>query len=129
MAKKYILLVLITVAFLAAVLIYQHPPAQSRYYPPCIFKKLTGFDCAGCGSARATHQLLHGRIIAAADHNILLLALLPVLAIGILHFFTGKVKNTWHFFNRPLLLLLFILLFWVVRNIPWAPITWLHSDK
>lgn len=120
---------ILAAAFLAAVLIYQHPPAESRYYPPCIFKKMSGYDCAGCGSARATHALLHGRVWQAANYNLLLLLLLPVMLIGSLHFFTGKMEKPWAFLNRPLLLLVLILLFWFIRNIPQAPFSWLHSDK
>lgn len=129
MLNKTVLYLLLTAALVAAVFIYRHPPHQSNYYPPCIFKKITGFDCAGCGSARATHHLLHGRVHAAADHNLLLLFLLPVLLIGLVYFFFGRLQKTWLFFNRPLLLLVLILLFWFVRNIPVWPISWLHSDK
>jgi hypothetical protein len=120
---------LISAALVAAVFIYRYPPAHSQYYPPCIFKKITGFDCAGCGSARATHQLLHGNITAAADFNILLLLLLPILSVGLIYFFTARLQKLWEYLNRPLLLLVVILAFWLIRNIPWAPIEWLHSDK
>jgi ABC-type spermidine/putrescine transport system permease subunit II len=62
---------------------------QSPFYPPCLFKKLTGLNCPGCGSSRALHQLMHGNLLPALDYNILVVIFLPFIVVGILSFFTG----------------------------------------
>jgi hypothetical protein len=129
MNKKIPAIFFITAAFLAAVIIYPNAPGNSRFYPPCIFKKITGYDCAGCGSARACYHIMHGNIIQAAGHNILLLIFIPVLVIGFIHLFTGKLKKVWQMLNKPLLILWLIVFFWLLRNIPFFPFEWLHSDK
>ena len=127
---KKVFVITLCIAVIAGVLfIYSHSPLESKYYPPCIFKKLTGFDCAGCGSARACYQLLHGNIKSAIDNNILLILMLPVIFVGLINFFLGKMKSVWDKLSRPKIFLAVILLFWVVRNIPVYPFTLLHSDK
>ncbi len=129
MIKKTAVILLCAAAFVAAVIIYYHPPGHNKYYPPCIFKKITGLDCAGCGSARACYNLLHGHIAKAANHNILLLLFIPVIIIGILQFFTGKMLIAWQWLNKPMIILWLIIFFWIIRNIPLFPFEWLHSDK
>jgi len=57
-------------------------PASSGIFPPCPFLWLTGFYCPGCGSLRALHQLLHGKIAAALSLNPFALVSLPFLAYG-----------------------------------------------
>ena len=51
---------------------------------------MTGYDCAGCGSTRACYHLLHGNMKQAANHNSLLLLLMPVMAIGLAPYFLWK---------------------------------------
>jgi hypothetical protein len=129
MKKKIFATLFISAAFILIIFIYTNPPEKNKYYPPCIAKKITGFDCAGCGSARACYQLLHGNIRQAADFNIMLLLMLPVIIIGLVHLAAGKLNGIWQKINRPLIFLLLILLFWIIRNIPLFPFSWLHSDR
>lgn len=49
--------------------VYAYPPGQHTFYPRCVFKAATGWDCPGCGSTRAVHQLLHGNVAAAFRLN------------------------------------------------------------
>jgi hypothetical protein len=49
------------------------------WLPPCPFQLLTGLSCPGCGSLRALHELMHGRLAAALDLNALTVLLLPLL--------------------------------------------------
>ena len=70
------LLSLLAVAGSTAML-FLFNPAQSGFYPICLFHKTTGLLCPGCGSLRALHQLLHGHVAAAFRFNALLVLSLP----------------------------------------------------
>jgi hypothetical protein len=58
-------------------------PATSGMFPPCPLRYLTGWYCPGCGSLRAIHQLLHGKLGAAWALNPLTVVLLPFLTYGL----------------------------------------------
>jgi hypothetical protein len=49
-------------------------------YPVCPSRALLGLDCPACGGLRGTHDLLHGQVAQALDHNLLLPAYLVVAA-------------------------------------------------
>ena len=56
-------------------------PSQTVWAPKCMFNVLTGLQCAGCGSQRMVHALLHGDLSSAWHYNAFLLCLLPLLAV------------------------------------------------
>lgn len=60
---------------------YLIDPADSDFMPRCTFKVLTGLDCPGCGSQRAFHALLHGRIADAFRFNPAIFFLIPLGAL------------------------------------------------
>jgi hypothetical protein len=68
----------IVLAVIGGWVLYTYPPLTSGFYPQCFFKQVTGFDCPGCGSTRALHALLHGRVAEAFRFNPLLFALMIV---------------------------------------------------
>ena len=107
-------------------------PNTSSAYPPCPLKVLTGVDCAGCGGLRCTHALLTGDLERAADHNILVVAALPIVAYLVVRWALAKRGRqlpaprfspalTWS-------LVALLLVFSVVRNLPWGPLPYLFSD-
>ena len=51
-------------------------PARNAFFPACLFHRLTGLNCPGCGGQRALHELLHGNVLLALRHNALLIFLL-----------------------------------------------------
>lgn len=57
-------------------------PNQPGHYLPCPTKLLLGIDCPGCGGLRAVHSLATGDIAGAADHNLLLVVLAPVVVVA-----------------------------------------------
>lgn len=126
---KILVTIIFFLATLMAVTIYHFPPEQNLYYPPCFFKKCTGLDCPGCGSTRAIYQLVHGNVGQAADHNIMLLIFMPVMLVGLLNVFGGRWRRAWQHLNKPVLVLWLVIFFWVLRNLPLIPFTWMHSDK
>lgn len=56
-------------------------PAQTWWMPKCPVHLLTGFDCPGCGSQRAIHALLRGRVDEAFAHNALLVVMIPFISL------------------------------------------------
>lgn len=96
-------------------------PAESRYFPRCVFNALTGWQCPGCGSQRAVHALLSGDFAAAWSFNPLFILEIPLLALLA---FTGVRPDTMPRLTRfldsrafILSLLAIILIFTVCRNV------------
>jgi hypothetical protein len=52
-------------------------PNQPGHYPTCPTRALLGIDCPACGTLRGLHALLHGHVLEALDHNLLLLVAVP----------------------------------------------------
>lgn len=63
-----------------AVVYFLFDPLESPYMPQCLFKRLTGLSCPGCGSQRVLHALLHGNLAAAFRANALLVVSIPAIA-------------------------------------------------
>lgn len=53
-------------------------PSSHAFYPRCWLYLATGWQCPGCGVLRATHALLHGRVMEALHLNPLFVILVPV---------------------------------------------------
>jgi Protein of unknown function (DUF2752) len=54
-------------------------PSRGGAYPVCPSRLLFGVDCPACGGLRGTHDLLHGHVGDALDHNLLLPGFLAML--------------------------------------------------
>ena len=98
-------------------------PESISLFPSCPFHSITGLYCPGCGSQRAIHDLLHANFLAAISHN-------PLIVIGIA---TGLYKailwfkypdskaapnNLLYHKNTPWAILILVISFWILRNIP-----------
>lgn len=55
-------------------------PLESPFMPQCVFHKVTGLSCPGCGSQRVVHHLLHGDLVSAFQANALMVCLIPGVA-------------------------------------------------
>ena len=68
-------------AILAGVLLvyFLFDPMESRWMPGCVFHKLTGLQCMGCGTQRMTHALLHGEWQSAFEANAFVFLSLPAI--------------------------------------------------
>jgi hypothetical protein len=104
-------------------------PLYRQYFPKCLFHEFTGLYCLGCGSQRAFIALLHGDILTALHDNLLAVCFLPFIiyafAIFFYNLFSPK-KITTQLFNTFLsakLILVLIIVFAIVRNIPAYPFT------
>ena len=118
------------VASAAAVVAAVRPNGQA-FYPPCPLHAVTGIWCPICGSTRAVHALLTGDLTRALHDNVLLVAILPVLAYAWLAWFLDTTQHRrlprpgW---LRPTpvvttVVAIVLLAFMVVRNLPGAPFT------
>lgn len=110
-------------------IVYFFPPFSNSFYPKCIFKHLTHLECPGCGSARSLYSLLHGNIIEAMDYNALFVLLLPVILTGVANSYFSILDRSWNLLNKPILCLILVCIFWIVRNINYYPFSIFHSDK
>jgi Protein of unknown function (DUF2752) len=105
----------------AALVLYFFDPARVAIYPVCIFHRLTGLDCPGCGSLRALHQLLHGNLGEAVRFNAFLIASLPIFAWFGYRLVWSEITHQRPAAIRPIWLWLFLaawLAFGVLRNVP-----------
>jgi hypothetical protein len=92
-------------------------PERSSFYPVCVFKKATGWECPTCGCLRATHQLLHGHIVRAFHLNALFVVSLPIVALlGLQTLLQKPIISKPSRLGWALLVL--FLLFGVLRNLP-----------
>lgn len=105
-------------------------PQQERWFPGCVFHRLTGWHCAGCGMTRALRELTRGHWLAALRLNPLLVAMLPVVAVGLgldlLGWVRGPQRRTPALRPAPWMikaLIVLVFAFWVLRNLPWWPFT------
>jgi hypothetical protein len=129
MTQKLSAILMLTFSAIAATVIFIFPPSLYPFYPPCFFKKWTGFDCPGCGGTRAIHELLQGHFISAAHYNLAVFIFIPVILVGLLRFISNRFSGPWQYLNRPALILGILLTFWIARNIPTASLAWLNSGK
>jgi hypothetical protein len=93
-------------------------PEQPGHYPRCPFRALTGLYCPGCGSLRALHDLTHGHVLAALEHNALFVAVLPVAVAAWLRVVTGRTSERALPRWAGLAVLAMLVVWTVVRNLP-----------
>jgi hypothetical protein len=121
---------LASVLGIALGLLWWFDPAKSPV-PLCSLHALTGLDCPGCGTLRATHELLHGRLLSALRDNALWTLSLPlVLYLGVseLHAAAGRRPLPGDVTHKPWFWIgvaIMATVFFVLRNLPWEPFTWL----
>ena len=97
-------------------------PGTHGFYPVCLFHKLTGWNCPGCGGTRAAYQLLHGHLMNAFRDNALFILTLVALTIHGGWFVARRIRHQpatlavppkvlWGF-------LIVAIVFSVLRNLP-----------
>jgi hypothetical protein len=111
---------------LASLALHVRDPHRSGSWGFCPWLALTGTYCPGCGGLRAVNDLTHGDVLGAASSNLLFVGTLPLLALWWLR----RVGDAWRGVRRAVdervalrltvLLVGAALVFWVVRNLPFA---------
>ena len=113
-----------------AVVLFVFNPTEAWFYPFCVFHRITGLHCPGCGALRAGHALLHGRLMDALSYNLFVMLSLPLIGYEWLSMVSHAVRGR----RLPPLplraswvwgLVIAIAVFTVLRNLPFAPFSWL----
>lgn len=102
---------------------------------PCWFHALTGLDCPFCGGSRAVGALLHGDVGAALSFNafalVVLLPLAVVTLVAAVRWEAGRARRWWSDgalgWRLTLAVAGLLVVWWVVRNVPFAPFTGLSA--
>jgi hypothetical protein len=63
-----------------AVYVAINDPSDGATFLPCPFRLTTGLWCPGCGLTRATNHLVRGDVVQALRYNILVVAVLGLIA-------------------------------------------------
>lgn len=111
-------LLLALAAFVCMVLLIAPPGSPlAKWLPKCMVYQNTGLYCPGCGCTRALSALLHGDLKASLHNNLLLIPASLTAAILIV-----KPGIT---LRRPVAIAIVVIIvaFTVLRNIPCAPFT------
>ncbi len=136
LSKKVFKIALLVITFGAVFFIYtSYNPSQNHFFVPCPIKYTTGYDCPGCGSQRAVHQLLHLNFYKAFRLNPLMVLSLPIIIYGL-----GIALWNWVFETRYRVSLFYsnifiytyfglVVLYWIARNIPYYPFNLLSPTE
>lgn len=110
-----------------AVYLFFHDPHS---YPlPCVFNLVTGLYCPGCGTGRASYSILHGRFVDAFCYNPLMMILLPLIGLYIAARTVDWVITGGNHIDKKINMkfltgvLVVVLIYGVLRNIPVFPFT------
>ena len=112
--KDYIILIIIVTVMAILVLL-------ERIAIPCIFHKVTGLYCPGCGITRAIRCLLRGNVQESIHNNLLLYTVIPLLCISNIIYRLTKRKYKKTYNTILILLLICALSYGVLRNLPQFP--------
>ncbi|KWS04686.1 putative membrane protein [Lysobacter capsici AZ78] len=104
------------------------PNAAGSPLPACVFHSFTGLYCPGCGITRALHALVHGDIAQMLAMNALLPVAMLTLPLIVLHGLGYRLPLPQRVIATLVdgkLWLIGLGAFWVLRNLPWPPFSWL----
>ncbi|MGH3519207.1 MAG: DUF2752 domain-containing protein [Haloechinothrix sp.] len=115
----------------SAVVLWGDPTTPGGPLPVCPTKALFGIDCPGCGGMRMLYSLLHGDIGAALHYNAVSLVILALLAWSTAAWAVGRwrgrpVRSWLHWRWAPLTFVVVFVVWFVVRNLPFAPFNALY---
>lgn len=101
-------------------------PLENTVFPPCPLHATTGLWCPGCGATRASYLLFKGDVAGAFHFNGLWVVLAPFALYQAVAFAGQAFGIRWLRripLTRPVIaaLLVSIVGFFLVRNLPFAP--------
>ena len=117
--KKWIFVVIILL--ITGYYFFLNPYEQEYFFISCPFYKITGYQCSGCGSQRAFHEILHLNFREAFHQNALVLIAIPYFS---LIFFTcffqekfAKLRKLLIGKKTILILFIIVIFFGIFRNL------------
>lgn len=89
-------------------------------YIPCIFHKITGLYCPGCGITRMLKSIINLNYYQAFRYNPLMFILLPFFIIYYILYYIYWLKNKKLVINNKIwyTLLIIIIFYGIIRNLP-----------
>ena len=107
------------------------PTTPGGFLPVCPTKALLGIDCPGCGGMRMAYSLMHGDVPAALHYNAVSFVVVLLLGWSMVAWtlgrLRGRAKTSWlHWRWTPLVFSVVFVVWFVIRNLPFAPFTALH---
>lgn len=103
---------------------------ENGAYPLCPTRALLGIDCPLCGSLRGVHDLTRARFAEAMNHNLLLVAVVPLAVVAWLRWWRASATGgrvaplpRWMVPTGVTVMLVYA----VLRNLPISGLGWLDS--
>ncbi len=111
-------------------------PREEGSFAVCPWLFLTGTQCPGCGILRSLNRMVGGDIEGALGYNVMWVIAVPIMIYSWVRWvLPAKFANflpTIRPDRRLAAVLVFagiLVVFGVLRNLPWEPFTWLHPTK
>lgn len=122
MKKRIIKVITISASLIIAGCAYTFLNVRFGFSIPCVFNKLTGLECPGCGVTRMCISLLRFDLKTAFAYNPVLLCMMPVGAVllfkGLRRYIkTGFNKITKNENTVMIIMIVILLVFGIIRNI------------
>lgn len=122
MKKRILKVVTVSASLFIAGCVYAFLNTRFGISIPCLFYKITGFQCPGCGVTRMCISLLKLDFKAAFGHNPAVLCMLPM---GLYLIFNGTKRYILSGINKVpyseniimIIMIAVLLIFGIVRNI------------
>lgn len=121
--KRTIIVVVLFVLSIISLILYKKINNIYHIGIPCIFHKITGLYCPGCGMTRAIFSLIDLDIKQAIKNNILIIIVVPFLIIYIINFAyiwindlkkdPSKIFPKWFWYTE----LIITIIFGIIRNL------------
>lgn len=111
---------------------HHHSPGEGSVLPGCVFYRLTGIYCTGCGVTRAMYALFQGQLGTALSMNALAVVSIPVATWVWIDWGLGhphKWRKAMCFIKDARVWAWLILVFTFARNLPWPPMSWLAPGQ
>lgn len=127
MKKRIIKIILIIAISIIGLITYYYLNQNYNFSIPCLFHKITGYYCPGCGITRCLFSLLEGKIYQAFMYNQLVFILLPFFIIyfiynSYIYIFNKENKLINKIPNYVYIILLIIVIsFGIIRNLDFFP--------
>ena len=122
--KRLLIVLGIVISIGMLVVVYYHfNPTNHSFFLPCPFYQITSYQCPGCGSQRALHELLHGNIAQAFQLNSLFILSIPIIlyliGVRLWNYLFNKHYHIFLFKNKRIIKIgiAIIIAFWILRNL------------